>query len=76
MSPGQVMFLTAGADFVGGLGTAVTAAMIEGGKVALPSKAVWIFGALMGAIAFASHVKASLAQPAPRTPAVTGGGGG
>lgn len=64
MSPGQRMILTATADFVGAMGTAVTAAMIQGGQVMLPSKGVWILGAIIGAMAFWSHIKASLAEPA------------
>lgn len=71
------MLLTATADFVGALGTAITATMIQGGQVVLPSKGVWILGVIAGAMAFWSHIKASLAQaPAGPSPATGPGGGG
>ncbi len=79
MSPGVRMLLTATADFVGALGTAVTAAMVQQGQVILPGKGVWTLGILMGAMAFWSHIKASLAQPekpSPNLAAGPGGGGG
>lgn len=79
MSPGIRMLLTATADFVGALGTAVTAAMVQQGQVILPGKGVWILGVITGAMAFWSHIKASLAQPAPAGPnpaSGPGGGGG
>lgn len=79
MSPGIRMLLTATADFVGALGTAVTAAMVHEGQVVLPGKGVWILGIIMGAMAFWSHIKASLTQPAPAGPnpaSGPGGGGG
>lgn len=63
MSPGVQMIVGAAADFVGALGVAVTAAMIQGGQVLVPGKAVWILGVITGAMAAASHVKASLTQP-------------
>ena len=76
MTPGVQMLLGAFADFVGALGTAVTAAMIQAGVIHVPTKGVWIFGILMGAMAAASHIKASLTAPAPRTPPAPGPGGG
>ncbi len=69
MSPGVQMIVGAAADFVGALGTATVAAMIQGGQVVVPSKGVWILGVITGAMAAASHVKASL------TPAPPKGGG-
>lgn len=63
MSPGTAMIVGAAADFVGAMGLAVTAAMIEAGKVMVPSKGIWILGIITGAMAAASHVKASLAAP-------------
>ncbi len=64
MTPGQKMILGTLADFVGALGTAVTAAMIQAGQVQVPGKGIWILGILAGAMAAASHINASLAEPA------------
>lgn len=63
MSPGQKMILGAFADFFGALVAAVTGAMVNAGQVMLPSKGVWILGALLGAGAFWSHINASLREP-------------
>lgn len=71
MRPGVQMIVGAAADFVGALGTAVTAAMIHAGEVVVPGKGVWILGVITGAMAAASHVKASLTAPPPKP----GGGG-
>ena len=76
MSPGVQMLLGALADFVGALGLAVSAAMMQAGVVHIPTKGIWILGILAGAMAAASHVKASLAAPPPRTPPAPGPGGG
>ncbi len=63
MTPGVQMIVGAIADFVGAMGVAVTAAMMQADQVMLPSKGVWILGIIAGAMAAASHIKASLTQP-------------